>query len=261
MDVRRKRFEKVSANRLIGGFTMLTLLVGTDPACVFAQQQFASAQHASRALFVAVKNGDERALARILGAGKALISAEDPDEDRSEREQFVTKYQQMHRLVREPDQTTVLYVGAENWPFPVPLVNRHGAWSFDAETGMREVLYRGIGENEANALEACHALAVAKRQYEEVANQDGEPPRYHGYYFRILSSRNEAPGAQSGTLTDDERRFIVVAYPVEYRKTGVVTFMVTDDDVVYETDLGPNTKAFAKAINAHDSKLPWRRAE
>ena len=46
------------------------------------------------------------------------------------------KYQEMHRLVREPDGSTVLYIGAENWPFPIPLVSKNGAWYFDSKTGI-----------------------------------------------------------------------------------------------------------------------------
>ena len=87
-------------------------------------------------------------MTEILGAGKELVSSDDDVQDKSERERFTRKYQEMHRLVREPDATTVLYIGAENWPFPIPLVSTDGAWSFDAKAGMEEVLFRRIGENE-----------------------------------------------------------------------------------------------------------------
>ena len=86
---------------------------------------FASAEQASQALYEAVRNKDDQALQAILG-GPELSSSGDEERDKLEREQFAQKYEEMHRLVREPDGSAVLYVGAENWPFPVPLVSTDG---------------------------------------------------------------------------------------------------------------------------------------
>jgi hypothetical protein len=99
------------------------------------QESFSSAEAASHALLVAVQSDNEQALARILGGGTELVSTDDRAEDKLEREQFAKKYEEMHRLVREPDGSTVLYVGAENWPFPVPLASSAGTWYFDAAAG------------------------------------------------------------------------------------------------------------------------------
>src|SRR5579864_7353338 len=82
-------------------------------------------------------------------ATRTFSSAGDEIEDKLEREQFSQKYQEMHRLVREADGNTVLYIGAENWPFPIPLVSTNGAWHFDSDAGKSEILFRTIGENEA----------------------------------------------------------------------------------------------------------------
>src|SRR5579871_1031985 len=111
-------------------------------------QTFASPGEATTALFEATKKGDERAVESILGAGKEVTSSGDDDEDKLEREQFCRKYQEMHRLVHEPDGATVLYIGAENWPFPIPLASKNGAWYFDSDSGKREILFRRVGENE-----------------------------------------------------------------------------------------------------------------
>src|SRR6201987_5429698 len=85
---------------------------------------FASPGAAANALFEATQKQDEQALEGILGAGKQVTSSGDGVEDKLEREQFSQKYQEMHRLVREADGSTVLYIGAENWPFPIPLVSK-----------------------------------------------------------------------------------------------------------------------------------------
>ena len=68
-----------------------------------------------------------------------------------ERERFARKYEEMHRLVREPDESMALYIGAENWPFAIPLIEADGKWRFDSDSGAQEVLAREVGENESLA--------------------------------------------------------------------------------------------------------------
>src|SRR6266849_382091 len=118
--------------------TVLLLVVGCAGSS-FAQQlqpkTFSSPAEATSALFQAAQREDEQTLETILGAGKEVTSSNDEVEDKLERERFTQKYQEMHRLVREPDGSTVLYIGAENWPFPIPLVSKNGAWYFDSDTG------------------------------------------------------------------------------------------------------------------------------
>jgi hypothetical protein len=79
---------------------------------------------------------------------KRSFSSGDPVENKNGRDQFVRKYQEMNRLVEEPDGTVRLYIGAENWPLPIPLVNLNGAWYFDTGAGKEEILFRRIGRNE-----------------------------------------------------------------------------------------------------------------
>ena len=108
-----------------------------------AQKTFSTPEEASHALFVAVEKDDEKALSVILGPdAKRLISSGDDIEDESNRTNFTQKYQEMHRLVNEPDGTTTLYVGAQNWPTPIPLVNKAGAWFFDTDAARTEILLR-----------------------------------------------------------------------------------------------------------------------
>jgi hypothetical protein len=282
------RLEKTIRGRLtaMAAFATFALLMAAGAPLGFAQglapQTFSSPEEACRALFLAVKQNNDKAMMKVLGGGKDLISLEDEVQNKAEREEFVNKYQEMHRLVREPDRTVVLYIGAENWPFPVPLVARQGSWFFDSRTGMREVLYRRIGENETRAIETCHALAQGDRdnqsdlegepdddstirilrarakkteaESEGSAKQD-QPIESHGYYFRIVS------GSNKNSADEDKTGVSFVAYPVEYRKTGVMTFIVSDDDVVNEKDLGPNTGKVAKSMTAYKPSSTWRQAK
>jgi hypothetical protein len=235
---------------------------------------FASPARAANALFEAAQKENEQALEAILGAGKEVTSSSDEEEDRLEREQFCKKYQEMHRFVREPDGSTVLYIGAENWPFPVPLVSNNGEWYFDSDRGKQEILFRRIGENEATAIEVAEEFAMASNasalkaasedpitRFAEslhsaaAANTDNkESGPFHGYYFRIVTQDSSVSvhGRTKGTLT-------LVAYPAEYQSSGVKTFVVTWRGIVFEKDLGPETKTLAPQMRARTGSS-WRAA-
>jgi hypothetical protein len=267
--------------RLAGGSasTMLLLLLlgllvvvgfGNSGFAQDAQPKtFASAGDAANALFEASQREDEQALEAILGAGKEVTSSSDEIQDKLEHEQFSQKYQEMHRLVREPDGSTVLYIGAENWPFPIPLVSKNGAWHFDPETGKQEIQFRRIGENEATAIGVCEEFAMAKNgsavkaasydpitQFaESLASAGADTPNkestfFHGYYFRIVSEK-------SATGTN---RLALVAYPAEYQSSGVMTFVVTRGGIAYEKDLGSNTTTLARNLKRGPDSS-WHTAE
>jgi hypothetical protein len=224
------------------------------------RKTFSSPAEASSALFQAVRNEDEQALETILG-GKEVTSSSDEIEDKLERERFGQKYQEMHRLVREPDGSTVLYIGAENWPFPVPLVSKNGAWYFDSESGKQEIRFRRIGENEDTAIEVCEEFAIAEnaagakaasedpitRFSESLSSASGanagskESSSFHGYYFQVVGV--SGPGKARKGLR-------LIAYPAEYQFSGVKTFVVTQRGIVLEKDLGPETPIIAPQMKA-----------
>jgi len=258
---------------LVVGYSQFSLAQKSGP------ETFSSPWKASNALFQAVQNSDEEAVERILGAGKEVTSSSDEIEDKLERERFSQKYQEMRRLVRGPDGSTVLYIGAENWPFPIPLVSKNGAWYFDSDTGTREILFRTVGENETTAIQVCHALAKAKdvnetettgddsiRKYVQRLVSGGtasavstardiekESSPFHGYYFRV--GTNSAAGADKKTSV-----VVLVAYPAEYRSSGVMTFIVTKNGTVYEKDLGSKTTTVARKLKRGPDSS-WHTAE
>jgi hypothetical protein len=255
----------------LAGMAAFALLVLACAQSSFAQESqprtFSSPAEAAQALFQAVQNQDEQAVEAIVGAGKEVTSSSDEVEDKLEREHFCKKYQEMHRLVREPDGSAVLYIGAENWPFPIPLVSKDGAWYFDSESGTQEIKFRRIGENEATAIAVCEEFAMGKNEADVKAASEDPITRFaeslasaaaanagnngsdafHGYYFRVVPG-NSASGAsgrgkKKGGLT-------LVAYPVEYQSSGVKTFVVTQKGVVFEKDLGPGTTTVAPQMKA-----------
>src|SRR5262249_3691260 len=137
------------------------------------QKTFRSPEGAYTALFNAAESNDEKALMEIFGPdGKEIVSSGDATEDAENHANFAKKYQEMHRMVKEPDGTMVLYIGAENWPTPLPLVNNGGAWYFDTEAGKMEILFRRIGRNEMSTIHSCQALVAAQKEYYSTQNNE-----------------------------------------------------------------------------------------
>ena len=250
---------------------------------------FSKPAAAAAALYAAAKRDDETELLVILGPdGKEIVQwSDDPAERQEHRAMFAQRYEQMHRLVREPDNTVALYVGSENWPLPIPLVEYHGAWYFDAELGRQEIRYRRIGNNEMEALEVCRTLVDAEKEYRATAHQytakfissgashDGlywksgdattrspigpylahagvdrpdatHSQPFHGYYYRILLQGSD-------TLA-------ILAFPAEYRSSGVMTFFVNRDGNAYEKDLGEQTATLSNQFSSSPDSS-WKQVE
>jgi hypothetical protein len=165
----------------------------------------------------------------------------------------------MHRFVRQARGGMVLYIGAENWPFPIPLVSRNGAWRFDSDAGVHEIRYRRIGENELTAIALCQDLVAQSRPGAAgatdgttaaalaAARNSDRPIAFHGYCFR--------------TLAGSGNRVAAIAYPVAYRSSGVMTFTVGPDGGAYEKDLGPSTAKIAGSITEYRIDRTWTPAE
>ena len=297
---------KLNFNRFImGNLTKLVaaalLLMASFPVLSLAQQKaqktFSSAEAASSAFARATAKNDEAAMLEILGPdGKEIVSSGDDNEDAEGRATFTRKYEEMHRLVTEPNGTVTLYIGAENWPTPIPILNKGNLWFFDTEAAMQEILQRRVGRNELSAIHICQQLVVAQKefhasrqnQYAVKIISDGEehnglywkasegqpqspigplvaqafvdstgknqtpaPVPYRGYYFRLISDSGK--GSTAG--------FAFVAYPAEYRSSGVVTFIVNEDGVVYQRDLGKKTAEAARSIKEYKLTGKWQKAE
>ena len=312
-------FVQGECKRFVGFVTaaVVAFSLGGSFAPAFAQQPgqqtFASSEDAAHALLVAMQSQDEQSPLKVLGPdAKEVLSSGDPMQDADARVDFVVRYQAMHRLVTEADGTVSLVVGAENWPFPIPLVNKQGKWYFDTDAGRDEILFRRIGRNELAAEDACEELVEAQKEYFARApagfsrqfaqklvsdegrhnglywhgaydefdspvsapiayaygtgskSQVGDPVPFNGYFFQILTSQgpHALGGAKSyivnGVMTGG---FAFIAYPAEYRSSGVMTFIVDESGTIYEKDLGPNTAKIAQAITAYDPDSSWHKAE
>jgi hypothetical protein len=143
--------------------SLLFALPGSTPAA--DEERFNSPQAAVDALKLAVQATDTNALHAIFGpAGRTLVSA-DVVEAAVERELFMRRAKEKVNLVSDSDSRETLRLGADGWPFPIPLVKQDGQWHFDTEGGREEILNRRIGANEFGAIGVCHAYAQAQREY------------------------------------------------------------------------------------------------
>jgi hypothetical protein len=105
---------------------------------------------------------------------------------------------------------------------------------------------------------------IAYARQNRPTDQVGQHVPFNGYMFRILTSQGRhAPGGTRKYIADGKMiaGFAFVAYPVEYRSSGAMTFIVDQSGTIYEKDLGPNTTKLAQAMTTYDPDSTWHKAE
>ena len=270
---------------------------------------FDSAEAAVSALAQALGKDDTVALQQLFGPGsEELLSSGDGVQDKSDRAAFLAAFDEKHSLVADGSDAFTLVIGAQEWPFPIPVVKKDGRWHLDGSQGADELVYRRVGANELGAIAVSRGYVAAQIDY-AAEGHDGdasgiyalklisdqgqhnglywptaqdEPaspagpfvaaaaaegyrssatrPPYHGYYYRMLyrQGENANGGAReyfrNGLLTDG---FALVAWPADYQVSGVMTFIVNQDGVVFQKDLGEDTAATAAAMTSFDPDNSW----
>ena len=293
----------------------LALLIGLQGAAFAApaQKSFDSLDDAVNAFVAAIRAADRKALVAILGPeGQPLVSSGDDVADRAAFQRFVAEYDRAHRLEGGGGKV-VLYLGDDDFPFPIPLVPDGPRWIWDTDAGNEEILNRRIGRNELSAIEVCLAYVDAQREYyawspdgmgilefaQRLAStkgkrdglfwetkpgerpsplgplvaearaagyrraQGGGPTPYHGYLYRPLSAQGpDAPGGAYDFVVKGHMigGFALVAFPASYGVSGIMTFIVSHDGVVYQKDLGPKTAQVGNAMKRYNPDRTWRKA-
>jgi len=303
-EIRRAAF----ANWVILQALLLLFVACSKPKPSF--RLFASSDDAGAALLEAAKSENQTALLAIFGPdAKDLVFSGDAVQDKAAIDGFVAAYPVMHRWRNTVDGAQVLLVGADNFPFPIPLKkNANGQWFFDTAAGKDEILSRRIGRNELAVIDICGALTDAQAEYfsqrhdgssakqyavkfiSDSGSQNGlywdsleGQPRsplgpmaafatdegytvkadshaFHGYHFRILKKQgSHAPGGPKDYVVDGKMigGFAFVAYPTEYGNSGVMTFIVNQDSVLLQKDLGKATTEAATAMTEFDPDSTW----
>ena len=302
----------ITRSRCLGVIAAIVCSVcfaASKPPAFASQQVFPSTAAAAKALIDAAQKDDLKALESILGSdAKEVISSGDPVADNNARDTLVAKYNEMHRMAYDDRGRVVLYIGADNWPLPIPIVKERDGWVFDTESGKEELLYRRIGQNELYTIDVLRDLADAQLEYSSEGRHgdvkqfaqkilsdsgkhdglywpvaDGEPESpigpliadathegykrgtatpvpFHGYYYRVLTRQGKnAPGGAMDYIDHGRmiKGFAFLAYPAVYRASGVMTFMINQDGVVVQKDLGPETPKLAKEISEFNPDKTW----
>jgi hypothetical protein len=294
--------------------TSLLVSCGKADSPKTEQKTFASPAEAGDAFLAAAKAGDQSALLAIFGPdSNGVLFSGDAVKDKNSLQEFVAAYNQMHRWREIKVGGEMLYIGADNFPFPIPLgKNPSGQWVFDTAAGKDEILARRIGKDELTAIAACSAVADAQKTYfsqthdgdktkqyaqkfiSDDGKQDGlywpvaagqppspleqvrdfakaagysnagaKPQPFNGYYFRFLTKQGaSAKGGAKDYLVNGHLTggFAILAYPAEYRNSGIMTFIVGQDGVVYQKDLGEKTADIALAIAEYNPGDGWKPA-
>jgi hypothetical protein len=307
------RLAAVALSMLILACLLVTPIAPAEETA--AQQMFPSPDAAASALVAAGKADDMKTLSSILGPdADQVLSSGDPVADKNARNNFVRRYQEMHRLAYDDRGRVILYIGAENWPVPLPLVKKNGGWVFDTAAGKEELLSRRVGRNELFTINVLEDLADAQTEYASEA-RDGEsadqfaqkilsdtgkrnglywetgagqpespigpliasasaegykndgggsPIPFHGYYYKVLTAQGKnAPGGAKNYLVDGKmtKGFAFLAYPAEYRSSGVMTLMINQDGVIVQKDLGTDTAKLASAITEFNPDKTWQEVD
>lgn len=175
--------------------TVLALLIPSAQA----QQAYPNPEDAAAALATAVRSGAKRAILKVLGRdADDIIESGDEVADAETRQTFLTAYDAKHSIKAEGNKKATLVLGADDFPFPIPLVNNRDGWEFDASAGRREILYRRIGRNELDAIQTSLAYVDAQNEY---ADKDRTGEGAGTYAQRIVSS----PGKKDGLFWRDDR--------------------------------------------------------
>ena len=174
---------------LLAGAAMLVLALSS---LAQAQQRFSTPEAAVDALAKAARSGDGKTIVTILGPGSEdLVSSGDPVADANRRQEYLAAYDAGHRIVTEAGKGATLIVGPNDWPFPIPMVQRDGQWIFDVAAGREEILARRIGENELSTMKALLAYYDAQNDYADMfKSKSGQAV----YAQRVVSS----PGKKDG---------------------------------------------------------------
>jgi hypothetical protein len=159
-----------------------------------APEVFPSPEAAAKALVGAAQQNNTAQLATIFGQdGPRILSSGNPSQDRAEREQFVQLALTKFQLDPDPNNPGRVYlsIGADNWPFPAPIVRTKAGWVFDPSQAVVEMQARKVGADELDAIEICSGFVSAQRQY---ATQPRDAHQMQEYAPQIMSS----PGQHDG---------------------------------------------------------------
>jgi hypothetical protein len=193
-------------HRLVFVFIMFVLSSGSAQvafgAAAAKQRTFSSPEEGVKALIDAAKKNDTKGILEILGPeAKSIIESGDPVADRAAHEGFVKSYDEANKLVKSGDTKSILEVGKDDWPFPIPLVKENAGWRFDTKQGKEEIINRRIGRNELDVIQVCLALVDAEREYYQ---RDPDGDKLLQYAQKFISTKGKRDGLYWETKANEQ---------------------------------------------------------
>jgi hypothetical protein len=298
-----------------GAFYTASAQTNTSSRAATAQSGFATPEVATEALIEAAEGFNVDLLRTILGPdSEDLIASGDQVKDKAAMTRFakLAKEKKIIELAKNKKQAT-LFIGPDEWPLPIPIVQRGSKWYFDTKQGRKEILERRIGANELDAIAICKGFVEAQKEYASEVhddsginqyaqriistpgkrdglywkNEDGtgdgpisetvakalqegystdqqKPTPFHGYYFKILKGRG--PSAPEGEVDFVIHGlmiggFALAATPAQYEVTGIKTFIVSYEGIVYQKDLGPDSLKVFSQMERYNPDKTWTRTD
>ncbi len=179
----------------------LGMLICAQPAPAAGQKMFPACEDAVNALIQAFRDQNRDELLTIFGKkSEALIYSGDEVADRQVVQKFLDYYDEQHKLIQEKGNYELL-IGKDEWPFPIPIIERKGKFLFDTDRGMEEILNRRIGRNELDTIQVMHAIVDAQREY---AMKDRDGDGLLEYAQKFWSDPGEKNGLYWETKADEE---------------------------------------------------------
>jgi len=165
------------------------------------QQLFDSDAQAAAALVAAAKARDREALDHLFGPAAPEFLSGDSVEDEKAFDRFVQNAGEHLELEKKDATTSVVDIGKDNWPFPIPITRLpSGKWFFDSEAGKQEIRARRIGANELETIKVCRGYVEAQREYASADRDDSGVLKYAQH----LISRNGKDGLYWEAGPDEE---------------------------------------------------------
>ncbi len=130
--------------------------------------------------------------------------------------------------------------------------------------GKHDGLYWGAKEGEDESPLGPLFAEATGEGYALEKKQTGQPTPYHGYFFKVLKEQGkDAPGGRYDYVVNGKMilGYALLAYPASYGSSGIMTFIVNQDDVVYQKNLGKNTAKIAESITRYNPDKTWIKVE
>lgn len=273
--------------------TLSLVLCAGSVAQAEGEKAFSNPQQAVNALSQAVKSSDmSKALDAIFGAKNSdLWNSGDPVADQRAKALFIKRMSEGSKVVLVDENHAILYMGANQWAFPIPLKREGRNWIYDVKIGREEILNRRVGANELDAIQGAQDYVRAQKEYAQL-NQGKYAQKFlsdagqkNGLYWPAANSQDQSPisakvlqakaeGYDGKPSSGDALLyhgyyyrilkapggFAMVAYPAKWNDSGVMTFLVNQSGQVMQKNLGKDSIQIASAWKTYKVDSSWKKA-